>query len=82
MTLKHRGRAPYLSAALFAKPETDRIVRARAKEQIIMKPAPNRAHLKGEREGLAKLASKRERLAQRKLAQTKRPDAKRPDMRR
>jgi hypothetical protein len=69
-----------LSASLFAKPEADRIGRARAKEQI-MKPAPNRARLKGEREGLRKLGAKRQTKAQRQLAQTKR-DAKRPEMRR
>jgi hypothetical protein len=80
MTLKHRGRAPYLSASLFAKPEADRIGGAQAKE-IIMKPAPNRARLKGEREGLAKLSAKRQTKAQRQLAQAKR-DAKRPEMRR
>jgi hypothetical protein len=69
-----------LSASLFAKPEADRIGRARAKEQI-MRPAPNRERLKGEREGLRKLSAKRQSKPQRQLAQTKR-DAKRPEMRR
>jgi hypothetical protein len=80
MTLKHRGRAPYLAGAYAAKPEADRIARARERIEPDMKNGKqNQERRRGERDGLRKLTSKRQAKAQR---QAKRSDARRPEMRR